>query len=48
MIFLYRRPILDEWAERGNVSIQELVSHVVIHEIKQQQGRLLGRVGFAL
>src|SRR3954471_23527668 len=29
MIFLYRRPILDEWAERGEVTLEELVTHVL-------------------
>jgi predicted Zn-dependent protease with MMP-like domain len=38
MIWLFRRPILDEWAERGNVSIQDLVSHVVIHELAHHFG----------
>ena len=28
VIWLFRRPILDEWAERGNVSIAELVGHI--------------------
>jgi predicted Zn-dependent protease with MMP-like domain len=38
MVFLYRRPILDEWAERGNLSLRELVSHVLIHEIGHHFG----------
>ena len=38
VIWLFRRPILDEWAERGDVSIQELVSHVVIHELAHHFG----------
>jgi predicted Zn-dependent protease with MMP-like domain len=38
VIWLFRRPILDEWAERGNVSIQELVTHVVIHELAHHFG----------
>ncbi|MCL4066670.1 metallopeptidase family protein [Pseudomonas sp. GX19020] len=38
MVWLFRRPILDEWAERGNVSLQELVSHVVIHELAHHFG----------
>lgn len=38
MVFLYRRPILDEWAERGNLSLKELVSHVLIHEIGHHFG----------
>lgn len=31
MIHLYRRPLLDEWAETG-VSLVELVTHVIVHE----------------
>jgi predicted Zn-dependent protease with MMP-like domain len=38
VVWLFRRPILDEWAERGNVSLQELVSHVVIHELGHHFG----------
>ncbi len=37
-IFLYRRPILDEWAERGDVSLAELVAHVLTHEIGHHVG----------
>jgi predicted Zn-dependent protease with MMP-like domain len=38
VIWLFRRPILDEWAERGDVSIGDLVSHVVIHELAHHFG----------
>jgi predicted Zn-dependent protease with MMP-like domain len=38
MVFLYRRPILDEWAERGDVSLGELVNHVLVHEIGHHFG----------
>lgn len=38
MVFLYRRPILDEWAERGDVSLAELVTHVLVHEIGHHFG----------
>jgi predicted Zn-dependent protease with MMP-like domain len=38
VIWLFRRPILDEWAERGDVSIGELVAHVLIHEIAHHFG----------
>jgi predicted Zn-dependent protease with MMP-like domain len=38
VIWLFRRPILDEWAERGDVSIRDLVSHVVIHELAHHFG----------
>jgi predicted Zn-dependent protease with MMP-like domain len=37
-IFLYRRPILDEWAERGDVTLGELVTHVLVHEIGHHFG----------
>ena len=32
MIHLYRRPLLDEWAETG-VSLEALVTHVIVHEV---------------
>ena len=38
MVFLYRRPILDEWAERGEVTLEELVTHVLVHEIGHHFG----------
>jgi predicted Zn-dependent protease with MMP-like domain len=38
VIWLFRRPILDEWAERGNVSIGDLVAHVVVHELAHHFG----------
>ncbi len=38
MIWLFRRPILDEWAERGDVSIGDLVTHVMIHELAHHFG----------
>ena len=37
-IFLYRRPILDEWAELGDVTLGELIAHVLIHEIGHHFG----------
>jgi predicted Zn-dependent protease with MMP-like domain len=37
-VFLYRRPILDEWAERGDVSLGDLVAHVLVHEIGHHFG----------
>ena len=37
-IFLYRRPILDEWCERGDVGLSELIAHVLIHEIGHHLG----------
>jgi predicted Zn-dependent protease with MMP-like domain len=37
-VHLYRRPILDEWAERGDVALDDLVEHVLIHEIGHHLG----------
>jgi predicted Zn-dependent protease with MMP-like domain len=37
-VFLYRRPILDEWVERGDVTLAELVTHVLVHEIGHHFG----------
>ncbi|QJU60389.1 metallopeptidase family protein [Sphingomonas sp. AP4-R1] len=37
MIHLYRRALLDEWAEGGE-TLETLVSHVVIHEIGHHFG----------
>jgi len=38
MVFLYRRPILDEWADHGEVTLEELVAHVLVHEIGHHFG----------
>ena len=38
MIWLFRRPILDEWAERGDICLADLVSHVLIHELAHHFG----------
>jgi predicted Zn-dependent protease with MMP-like domain len=32
LVYLFRLPIIFEWAARGDVTLDELVSHVVIHE----------------
>ncbi len=37
MIHLYRRPLLDEWADSG-VSLEALVAHVIVHEIGHHFG----------
>lgn len=37
-IILFRRPILAELAERPEVTLQELVAHVVIHELAHHFG----------
>lgn len=38
MVFLYRRPILDEWVAHGEIDLAELVTHVLIHEIGHHFG----------
>ncbi|GHC48663.1 metallopeptidase family protein [Neogemmobacter tilapiae] len=38
MIWLFRRPILDEWAERGDIGLSHLVSHVMVHELAHHFG----------
>lgn len=37
MIFLYRRPILDYWAEVGE-TLERIVRHVLVHEIGHHFG----------
>jgi predicted Zn-dependent protease with MMP-like domain len=36
-IFLYRRPLLDEWAN-GEESLEHLVAHVLVHEVGHHFG----------
>lgn len=38
VVWLFRRAILDEWAERGDVAIRDLVTHVVVHELAHHFG----------
>ncbi len=38
VIWLFRRPILDEWVERGTVSLGDLVTHVLVHELAHHFG----------
>ena len=37
-VWLFRRAILDEWADRGNVTLDELVAHVTVHEFAHHFG----------
>ena len=37
MIHLYRRPLLDEWAETG-VALEDLIVHVIVHEVGHHFG----------
>ncbi len=38
LIWLFRRPILDEWIERGDVTLADLVTHVLVHELAHHFG----------
>ena len=37
-IRLFRAPILDEWIERGDETLEHLVAHVLIHEVGHHFG----------
>ncbi len=37
-VWLFRRPILDEWAARGDVALDALIAHVLVHEIAHHFG----------
>ena len=37
-IWLFRRPILDEWCARGNVTLPDLVAHVCVHVLAHHFG----------
>ena len=37
-VWLFRRPILAEWRDRGDVALDDLIAHVVIHEFGHHFG----------
>lgn len=37
-VWLYRRPILDEWCERGDETLGDMIQHVLVHEIGHHFG----------
>jgi predicted Zn-dependent protease with MMP-like domain len=37
MVFLYRRPLLDEWADSGE-TLGDIITHVLIHEVGHHFG----------
>jgi predicted Zn-dependent protease with MMP-like domain len=37
-VWLFRRPILEEWIERGDVDLEHLIGHVLVHEIAHHLG----------
>jgi predicted Zn-dependent protease with MMP-like domain len=38
VVWLFRRPILEEWIDRGDVDLGHLVRHVLVHEIAHHLG----------
>jgi predicted Zn-dependent protease with MMP-like domain len=38
VVWLFRRPILEEWIDRGDVDLAHLVRHVLVHEIAHHLG----------
>jgi predicted Zn-dependent protease with MMP-like domain len=38
MIFLYREPILAHWRARGGGNLQDMIKHVLVHEIGHHFG----------
>jgi predicted Zn-dependent protease with MMP-like domain len=38
IVWLFRRPILEEWIEREDVDLADLVRHVLVHEIAHHLG----------
>ena len=37
-VWLYRLPILNEWMETPDITLEELVAHVVVHELGHHFG----------
>ena len=38
MVWLYRLSIIDEWAATGDITLEDLVAHVVVHELGHHFG----------
>ncbi|WP_299727335.1 metallopeptidase family protein [uncultured Tateyamaria sp.] len=38
IVWLFRKPILDEWETRPGISLPQLVTHVVVHEFAHHFG----------
>lgn len=38
VVWLFRRPILEEWIERGDIALDALVTHVLVHEVAHHLG----------
>ncbi len=38
MVWIFRQPILAEWRDRGDIELDDLIAHVVIHEFAHHFG----------
>lgn len=38
IVWIFRQPILAEWRDRGDVALDELIAHVVVHEFAHHFG----------
>jgi predicted Zn-dependent protease with MMP-like domain len=38
IVWIFRRAILEEWVERGDIGLADLVTHVVVHEFAHHFG----------
>lgn len=38
VVWLYRLAMLDEWMQRGDIELEDLVAHVLIHELGHHFG----------
>lgn len=38
VVWVFRQPILAEWRDRGDVDLDDLITHVVIHEFAHHFG----------
>ena len=38
LIWLFRRAILEEWADRGDIPLGHLIGHVLVHELAHHFG----------
>jgi len=37
-VWLFREPILAEWRDRGDIALDDLIAHVVVHEFAHHFG----------
>ena len=37
-VWLFREPILEEWRDRGDIALDDLIAHVTVHEFAHHFG----------